>query len=58
MEWAWEKKIGGLRGRNRREGREEWAGCWANFGEKNKKWPRADMGDRFLYNFQNSFYKL
>jgi hypothetical protein len=25
---------------------------------KIKKWPRADMGDRFLYNFQNSFYKL
>jgi hypothetical protein len=34
VEWAREKKIGGLRGKNRKEGKEVWADCWANFGEE------------------------
>jgi hypothetical protein len=25
---------------------------------KIKKWPKADMGNSFLYNFQNPFYQL
>jgi hypothetical protein len=55
MEWAREKKIGGLRRKNRKDGREKWAGCWANFGEENKNGPGSIWGIIFLFNFPKPF---
>jgi hypothetical protein len=55
MEWAREKKIGGLPRKNRKEGREKWAGCWANFGEENKNGPGSIWGIIFLFNFPKPF---